>query len=141
VAGRDTTASLLSHTLHILARRPDVWSKLKAEIDELKGRAPDYEMLRNMKYLKYVLNECKYILQVQNNTNSRATKDSPSPTPLARCPHQRPFCFEKHHSPPWRWSGWAIPYLHPQGAASRLLCIRDAPTAGHLRPGREGVQA
>jgi cytochrome P450 len=60
LAGRDTTASLLAHTWHTLARRPDVWEKLKAEVDELGGRAPDYETLRNMKYLKYVLNECKF---------------------------------------------------------------------------------
>jgi cytochrome P450 len=59
LAGRDTTASLLSHTFHVLARRPDIWRKLKAEIDELGGRQPDYETLRNLKYLKYVLNECE----------------------------------------------------------------------------------
>jgi cytochrome P450 len=59
LAGRDTTASLLSHTWHALARRPDVWAKLKAEVDVLGGKAPDYETLRNMKYLKFVLNECK----------------------------------------------------------------------------------
>jgi cytochrome P450 len=60
LAGRDTTASLLSHTFHTLARRPDVWAKLKDEVDALGGKAPDYETLRNMKYLKYVLNESKH---------------------------------------------------------------------------------
>lgn len=60
LAGRDTTASLLSNTFHQLARRPEIWSKLKAEVDELNGEKPDYETLRNMKYLKYVLNECRY---------------------------------------------------------------------------------
>jgi cytochrome P450 len=63
LAGRDTTASLLSHTWHALARRPDVWAKLKAEVDALDGKAPDYETLRNMRYLKYVLNECKLFPQ------------------------------------------------------------------------------
>ena len=58
LAGRDTTASLLSHTFHQLARRPDIWNKLLAEVDELQGQKPDYETLRNMKYLKYILNEC-----------------------------------------------------------------------------------
>ena len=41
LAGRDTTASLLSHTFHQVARRPDVWVKLQAEIDELRGQPPD----------------------------------------------------------------------------------------------------
>lgn len=57
LAGRDTTASLLSHTFHVLARRPDIFNKLKAEVDELGGARPDYETLKSMKYLKYVLNE------------------------------------------------------------------------------------
>lgn len=60
VAGRDTTASLLSNTFHVLARRPDIWAKLQVEIETtLKGERPTYETLRRMKYLKYVLNECK----------------------------------------------------------------------------------
>ncbi|TVY20683.1 Cytochrome P450 monooxygenase fsdH [Lachnellula arida] len=58
LAGRDTTASLLSHTFHVLARRPDIWNKLTAEIDELHGQKPDYDTLRDLKYLKYLLNEC-----------------------------------------------------------------------------------
>jgi cytochrome P450 len=58
LAGRDTTASLLSNTFHVLARRPDIWKKLKAEVDGLRGMKPDYETLRNMKYIKYLLNEC-----------------------------------------------------------------------------------
>ena len=62
LAGRDTTASLLGNTFHVLARRPDIWRKLKAEVDQLGGKKPDYETLKNMKYLKYILNECKLSL-------------------------------------------------------------------------------
>ena len=57
LAGRDTTASLLSHTFHVLARRPDIFKKLKAEVDELGGAKPTYETLKSLKYLKYILNE------------------------------------------------------------------------------------
>ncbi|KAG0645264.1 Cytochrome P450 monooxygenase himC [Hyphodiscus hymeniophilus] len=57
LAGRDTTAGLLSNTFWQLAHRPDVWAKLKSEVEELNGKRPDYETLRNMKYLKSVLNE------------------------------------------------------------------------------------
>lgn len=60
LAGRDTTASLLGNTFHVLARRPDIWKKLKAEVDELGGKKPTYETLKNMKYLKHLLNECKF---------------------------------------------------------------------------------
>ena len=63
LAGRDTTAGLLSNTFYVLAHRPDVWAKLKSEVDQLEGQRPDYETLRNMKYLKFVLNECKSELE------------------------------------------------------------------------------
>lgn len=58
LAGRDTTASLLSNTFHVLARRPDIWKKLKAEVDTLRDVQPNYETLKNLKYLRYLLNEC-----------------------------------------------------------------------------------
>lgn len=60
IAGRDTTASLLSNLFFVLARRPDVWRKLREEVGELGGRKPDYEGLRQMKYLRNVLNEGLY---------------------------------------------------------------------------------
>ncbi|OJD23898.1 hypothetical protein ACJ73_04746 [Blastomyces percursus] len=57
LAGRDTTASLLANVWNIISKRPDVWSKLRVEVDELDGRKPTFEEMKNMKYLKYVLNE------------------------------------------------------------------------------------
>lgn len=60
LAGRDTTASLLGNTLHVLAQRPDIWKALKAEVDTLDGKLPDYDTLRNLQYLKCLLNECTF---------------------------------------------------------------------------------
>lgn len=58
LAGRDTTASLLSQTFFQIARRPDIWSKLQAEVEQTVGDSiPDYEMIKSMKYVKWVLNE------------------------------------------------------------------------------------
>ncbi|KKY30412.1 putative cytochrome p450 alkane [Diaporthe ampelina] len=57
LAGRDTTASLLSNTFFVLSRRPDIWAKLKDEVDALGGVSPDYDTLRGMKYVRYLLNE------------------------------------------------------------------------------------
>lgn len=64
LAGRDTTASLLSNTFHVFARRPDIWERLQAEVATLNGKMPDYETLRNMRYLKNVLNECKCFVHI-----------------------------------------------------------------------------
>lgn len=59
LAGRDTTASLLSNMVFMLAKIPGVWTKLRAEISMLEGCAPTYDQLRNLTYLKYCMNECK----------------------------------------------------------------------------------
>uniref|UniRef100_A0A093VGW9 Cytochrome P450 n=1 Tax=Talaromyces marneffei PM1 TaxID=1077442 RepID=A0A093VGW9_TALMA len=76
MAGRDTTASLLSHTFHLLARRPDIWQKLQAEIAELNGTKPDYDTLRNLKYVKYVLNESLRYYPVVPSNGRIAVKDT-----------------------------------------------------------------
>ncbi|KAF7846157.1 hypothetical protein BT93_L5092 [Corymbia citriodora subsp. variegata] len=52
LAGRDTTATLLSNFWFLLARSPLVWKKLMNEVDELQGQIPTYEWLRNARYLK-----------------------------------------------------------------------------------------
>ena len=87
LAGRDTTASLLSNTFHVLARRPDIWKKLKAEVDGLQGLKPNYETLRNMKYLKYLLNECLCPFSVLSEAANVF-----SFTALSRCAKQRTLC-------------------------------------------------
>lgn len=62
LAGRDTTASLLSNVWWQIARRPDVCAKLRAEVDQLDGIPPTFAQLKDMKYLRWVLNECKLFL-------------------------------------------------------------------------------
>lgn len=61
VAGRDTTASLLSTLWFMLARYPRVWKKLQAEVDGLEGKLPTYEKLRNMRYLKHCASESGFL--------------------------------------------------------------------------------
>ena len=60
LAGRDTTASLLAHLWYILARRPDVFNKLRAEVLSLGNKAPSFEQVKEMKYLQYCLNEGQF---------------------------------------------------------------------------------
>lgn len=57
LAGRDTTASLLSNVWWSISRRPEIWAKLRAEVDGLHGERPTFEQMKDMKYLKAVLNE------------------------------------------------------------------------------------
>jgi cytochrome P450 len=57
-AGHETTANLLSWTLYLLARHPDVLAKLRQELDTLlQGEIPTAEDLQQLVYTRAVLNE------------------------------------------------------------------------------------
>ena len=58
-AGRDTTGSLLCSLFFTLARRSDIWLRLRSEIAYLKGEKPTLEDLQQMQYVKHCLNESK----------------------------------------------------------------------------------
>ncbi|KAK8257876.1 cytochrome P450 [Phyllosticta capitalensis] len=79
LAGRDTTASLLGNLFFVLARRPDIWAKLKQEIALLDGRRPTYEELRGFRYLKWCLNESLRIHPVVPINTRLATTDTVLP--------------------------------------------------------------
>lgn len=58
LAGRDTTAATLSWALYELSRHPEAVAALRREILQTVGSdAPTYDQLKNMPYLKAVLNE------------------------------------------------------------------------------------
>lgn len=99
LAGRDTTASLLSDVWFILARRPDIWQKLRAEVDALDGEPPTYQQIKDMKYLKAVLNESKHESPSFTTTMLNSTLSTPS---LPRRPQQRSHSRRRHHPPPRR---------------------------------------
>ncbi|KAG9310823.1 cytochrome P450 [Chiua virens] len=59
LAGRDTTASTLTSAIYLMAMHPEVFCRLREEILERVGptRRPSYDDIREMKYLRAVLNE------------------------------------------------------------------------------------
>ena len=79
VAGRDTTASLLSSLFFTLAQRPDVYSKLQEEVAYLKGRSPTYEDIKEMKYLNYAIKETLRLYSVVPLNTRVANKDTTLP--------------------------------------------------------------
>jgi hypothetical protein len=67
LAGRDTTASLLGWSFHLLAKNPQVYQKLRSEVltafgtgRDGKGVKPTWAGLKDIVYLRYVLNEGVY---------------------------------------------------------------------------------
>lgn len=79
-AGRDTTASLLSSAFHVLSRRPDIWRKLRNEIQHLDGHPPSYEQLRNLKFVKYIINETLRLYPPVFRNARKAVRDTILPT-------------------------------------------------------------
>ncbi|OCH92311.1 cytochrome P450 monooxygenase pc-2 [Obba rivulosa] len=59
IAGRDTTASTLSFVVYLLCQHPEVLQRLRQEVLAIVGptRMPTYEDMKDMKYLRAVLNE------------------------------------------------------------------------------------
>ena len=79
LAGRDTTASLLTNVWYTMSKRPEIWKKLQAEVAALGGEIPDYEQLRNMKYLKAILNESLRLYPVVPANSREAFEDTVLP--------------------------------------------------------------
>ncbi|SJL03858.1 uncharacterized protein ARMOST_07215 [Armillaria ostoyae] len=61
VAGRDTTASLLTFAMYMMCEHPKMVQRLQAEILEKLGtRRPTYADIRDMKYLRAFLNALEF---------------------------------------------------------------------------------
>ncbi|KAK0200205.1 cytochrome P450 [Desarmillaria ectypa] len=57
VAGRDSTASLMTMAVYMMCEHPDMLTRLRSEILEKVGtKRPTYEDIRDMKYLRAFLN-------------------------------------------------------------------------------------
>ncbi|KAF5361432.1 hypothetical protein D9758_006163 [Tetrapyrgos nigripes] len=85
LASRDTTACLLTYVVYFMAIYPDIARKLRNEVLEHCGprSPPTYEQIRNMKYLRAVLNETLrlYPPVPLNVRESRAASALPCPDP------------------------------------------------------------
>lgn len=57
MAGRSTTANLLTNVWFILSTRPDIWTKVQEEVATLGGTEPTIEQLKELKYVGAVVNE------------------------------------------------------------------------------------
>ncbi|KAK4865999.1 hypothetical protein LT330_008739 [Penicillium expansum] len=75
-AGRDTTAGLLSTVFFILAREPDVWTKLRKEVLALDGKKPSFEDLKSMTYLTWVVNETQRMYPLVPFNIRQANRDT-----------------------------------------------------------------
>jgi cytochrome P450 len=74
LAGHETTANALSWTFYLLAKNPDVRTKMEAELDAL-GRAPDYDDLKQLPYTLAIFKEAMRLYPPAYVLGRRATED------------------------------------------------------------------
>lgn len=61
--GHDGAATTLTNVMFHLARHPEVWNRLKAEIEPTKNEVLSYELLNSYQYLEWVLKESELTIQ------------------------------------------------------------------------------
>ncbi|KAL5397352.1 hypothetical protein PMIN03_012889 [Paraphaeosphaeria minitans] len=81
LAGRDTTASLLSNLIWELSRQPSMLSRLRQEIEDTIGNddTPTYPQLKTMKYLRALLNESQRLHPIVPSNSRQALHDATLP--------------------------------------------------------------
>jgi len=125
IAGRDTTATLLTWAFYFLSKYPDVEKKVANEVESvLQGDVPTYENCKQMKYLQTVLDETLrlYPPAILHNIKS-ALKDDVLPSGKKVAPGTFVgWCIYYTHRMPEYWGAdanefnpdrWEKPLKHP----------------------------
>ncbi|KAH6606164.1 hypothetical protein Trco_005317 [Trichoderma cornu-damae] len=80
VASRDTTACLLSNLFFVLARKPQIYDKLRREVVSIAGAVPaTSSQLNSMEYLKWCVQESLRLHPVIPTNGREASKDTTLP--------------------------------------------------------------
>ncbi|KAL2048267.1 hypothetical protein N7G274_000178 [Stereocaulon virgatum] len=79
LAGRDSTAALLSNMWFELSKRPAAWARLQQEVSALDGALPTFGQLKEMKYLRAFLNESLRLYPILPENNRTAQVDTVLP--------------------------------------------------------------
>jgi len=84
IAGRDTTATLLTWTTYLLASHPQILQEVIKEISPLKGKTLTYHNISNLHYLENVLKESLRLYSPVPGVARFAEKDDifPDGTPI-----------------------------------------------------------
>ncbi|MBE7179626.1 MAG: cytochrome P450 [Terriglobus roseus] len=140
LAGRDTTASLLSNMFFQLAKNPRVWAKMQKEVeDTLHGELPTYEQLRNLKYIRWCLNECMFEQSFLISPRVVSLTDYHSAPFAPRRPRKLAHRDPRHRHPPRRRSRRPITPPCEEGHVGPLLAVVHAPRRAVVWPRRGGV--
>ncbi|KAL7282246.1 hypothetical protein ACG7TL_003715 [Trametes sanguinea] len=95
IAGRDTTAATLTYIVYLLCLYPEVFKRLRAEVLEHVSTTakPTFDDIRNMKYLRAVINETLRLYPAVVATRD-TTLPNPDPSqPRVFIPGQSGICY------------------------------------------------
>lgn len=70
MAAQDTTSILLANTVFLLSRHPGVWDRFRAEVSALQGQKLTVDVLKSMKVLRKIFNECKSSSHLRTNNST-----------------------------------------------------------------------
>ena len=76
IAGRDTTAALLSNIWFFLSKYPNIYTRLRTEVDPLDNELPTADELKNMKYLRALINESLRLYPILPENTREAVTDT-----------------------------------------------------------------
>ncbi len=79
LAGRDTTASVLSNLWFEISKRPDIFAALQREILPLRNAHPTFEQLKSLKYLQAVISESQRLYPIVPENSRVAIADTQLP--------------------------------------------------------------
>ncbi|CAM6128153.1 unnamed protein product [Calypogeia fissa] len=102
VAGHETTGSVLTWTVYLLSKNPEVYAKLKEELDRvLGGRNPTFADIKELKYLTRCINESMRLYPHPPVLIRRALKPDTLPGGYTLGPGQDVMIsvYNIHHSP------------------------------------------
>lgn len=128
IAGRDTTATLLSSIIYLLSRHKVEWERICGEVEHLNGKAPTYKQLKGLKYVHYTMNEGMYTVLLQSPTSANF-RSSP---PLHANSSQHAIGDFKYYSPCWRRTYGGRTCLLSEGRRDCIFSIIDASSKGYL---------
>ncbi|KAF2419579.1 cytochrome P450 [Tothia fuscella] len=81
VAGRDTTAGLISIACFLLSRNERVWRMLQNEVSRFNGKCLNFDELKSLKYLSHVLKEVLRLYSITPLIGRQVNQDTVLPGP------------------------------------------------------------
>lgn len=106
LAGRDSTATLLSNVWFELSKRPEILARLREDVDALDGEIPSLEQVKSMKYLRAMLNESLRLFPIVPHNSRQALEDTSLPVGGGK-DGASPVFVPKGHS-----VGWSLFSMH-----------------------------